>query len=1046
MKQFLHIVCAAFFMLGSVSLFGQGVTTSTIRGTVTGGKAGLAGASVTATHTPSGVKYGVNTLNDGKYTLANLRVGGPYKVEVSYIGYKKQTLTDIYLRLGQKLELNFALESGDVSVDQVDIVATPDPIMNSDRTGAETNINNTQLRRLPTISRSASDYTRLTPAASGNSFGGRNDQFNNFSLDGSIFNNPFGLDAATPGGQTDAQPISLDAIDQIQVAIAPYDVTQAGFTGASVNAVTKSGTNSFNGTVFGFFRNQDLTGQRVASTDIVVPDLSQLQTGFSLGGPLVKNKLFFFVNFEMERRSDLGSNFIANNPSRTGENVSRVEEADLIAVQNALASLGYETGAYEGYLHRTDNEKGIFKLDWAINDKNTLTATYNFLRASKDKPAHPSALGRRGPDATTLQFYNSGYQINNNLNSGILELRSILGNKFANKVQVGYTSFRDFRNAFSAPFPVININRDNIRYIVAGHEPFSINNVLDQDVFQITDNFNAYLGDHTLTVGFSVERFDFNNSFNLGVYDPFTYGGGTFGPGFPSVQAFLDTVNSGGFADEAAFAQGVFDGNEENDTWALAETNVGQAAFYVQDEWTPTDDLKLTIGVRMDLPLYFNTPEKIQENIDRNCCFIPDLEYVDEDGNTVTFDHTQLPNQVPLISPRLGFNWDVSGKGTTQVRGGTGLFTGRFPFVWIGNQVANPNFFFYNVTSPDFRFPQVWRSNLGIDQSFGEGWTFTVDAIHTRDINGMIVRNYGLKAPSGTLVGADNRPIYTAADRTNDFANNAYVFTNTNIGYSFNLSLQLQKDWGDDFFTSLGYNFLDARDASSIEAEISSDAYDRNPAFGNVNVAISAPSLYGNRHRFVGSGFKKWTYGSMGTTLGLFFEVAQGGRYSYTYSGDINRDASPLNDLIYVPTASDINGMQFSGDEASQASQRTALEGYIQQDEYLSGRRGMYAEKYAILSPWYSQIDFRVLQDLYFDVNGETHTIQLSLDFLNLGNLFNSNWGVRQLPINTQPIGVTVDDNNVPTYSFDEALNSTYTNDFSLLSRWQMQVGLRYIF
>ncbi|MEO0582312.1 MAG: carboxypeptidase regulatory-like domain-containing protein [Bacteroidota bacterium] len=1047
MRQFLHFLGAAIFLLGTLSLYSQGVTTATLRGQITDVEGlPLSGATIRAIHTPSGTKYGVNTRDDGNYTLANLRVGGPYKIEVSFIGYQKQQLTGIYLNLGQKLQQNFTLASEDVSMDDVDIVATPDPIMNGDRTGAETNIDNTQLRRLPTISRSASDYTRLNPASSGNSFAGRNDQFNNFSLDGSIFNNPFGLDAATPGGQTDAQPISLDAIDQIQVAIAPYDVTQAGFTGASVNAVTKSGTNEFKGTVFGFFRNQDLTGTKVASTDIVVPDLSQLQTGFSLGGPLIKNRLFFFANLEIERRSDLGSNFIANNPDRNGENVSRVEEADLIAVQTALAGLGYNTGAYEGYIHRTDNEKGIFKLDFAINEKNTLTATYNFLRAAKQKPAHPSALGRRGPDATTLQFFNSGYEINNNIQSGILEWRSLINNRFSNKLQVGYSSFRDFRNALSDPFPVVNILRDGIRYIVAGHEPFSINNVLDQDVFQITNNFNAYLGDHTITVGASLERFDFNNSFNLGVYDSPGNPGGTFGPGFASVQAFLDTVNSGAFDDDAAFAQETFDNNNANDSWALAETNVGQAAFYLQDEWSPNNNLKLTFGLRFDLPLYFDTPEKIQENIDRNCCVIEDLRYFDENGDSIRFAHTQLPDQVPLISPRFGFNWDVNGQGKTQVRGGTGLFTGRFPFVWVGNQVANPNFFFYNVTRPDFRFPQVWRTNLGIDQAFGEGWIATMDAIYTQDINGMMVRNYGLTAPSGTLQGVDNRVIYQPTDRANDFANNAYVFTNTDIGYTFNLTLQLQRTWGKDFYTSIGYNFLDAQDASSIEAEISSDAYDRNPAIGDVNQAVLAPSLYGNRHRFVGSGFKKFTYGNMATTIGLFFEYAQGGRFSYTYSGDLNRDGSPLNDLIYIPTADDLNNMQFAGDVEAQESQREALQNFILQDGYLSERRGGYVEKYGILSPWFSTWDLRILQDFNFQVGAQTHTIQASFDFLNLGNLISSNWGVRQFPVNTQPIGVTVDENNVPTYSFDEALTSTFTNDFGLNSRWQLQLGLRYIF
>lgn len=1043
------VLICLIILAGHQSLLAQ-VTTSTLTGTVVdeSGEA-LIGANVVAIHEPSGTQYGVTTRDGGRFTLPNLRVGGPYTVQSSYVGYESQTYNNIELALAQKLTLNFDLKSEAVELEGVVVVAESDPVLNGERTGASTNIGSTELTRLPTISRSASDYYRLTPSASGNSFGGRNDQYNNFSLDGSIFNNPFGLDAATPGGQTMAQPISLDAIEQIQVSLAPYDVRQAGFTGAAINAVTKSGTNDFSGTVFGFYRNQDLTGSKVNGQDIIVPDLTQFQTGFSIGGPIIKDKLFFFINAEIERREDLGSNFIAAAPGRTGENVSRVEEADLIAVSNALGDIGYQTGAYEGYLHDTDNEKGIIKLDWNINNNHTLTATYNFLDASKDNPAHPSALGRRGPDATTLQFENSGYQINNILHSGIVELKSIFGNKFANNLQVGFSAFRDSRDPFSAPAPVMNINRDGIRYIVAGHEPFSIHNRLDQNVYQLTENFSIYAGDHTLTVGTSFERFEFDNSFNLGVYDPFVgFPGGSFGPGFESVGAFIDSINAGVVGNAIAGAEALFNANGgddgvEGEGWALAETNVGQWALYLQDEWAVTNNFNLTVGIRMDMPLYFDTPDKIQENIDRNCCFVPNMTYFDEDGNSIVFDHLKLPDQTPLFSPRVGFNWDIGGTNVAQLRGGTGLFSGRFPFVWVGNHVANPNIFFYNVTHPDFQFPQVWRTNLGYDRKLGGGLTFSTDFIYTKDVNAMMVRNYGIKPPTGRLGSeVDSRLIYSDADQV---GNAAYVFTNTDIGRSINWSVELKHQWANGLYTSVGYNYLDAQDASSIEAEISSDAYDRNPAFGNVNQAVLAPSIYGSRHRIVGSAHKRFEYGggTWATTIALFFEYVEGNRFTYTYSGDINRDASGLNDLIYIPTQSDLEKMNFSTLSATEAEQRAALNAFIEQDEYLSGRRGDYAEKYAILSPWYSTWDLRILQDLNF---GTSNMLQLSIDILNFGNLISDSWGVRQFPVNTQPIGVSLDENNIPTYSFDTSLKTSFTDDFSLLSRWQMQFGLRYSF
>jgi hypothetical protein len=918
-------------------------------------------------------------------------------------------------------------------------------------TGPATTIDNESLVKLPTISRSAADIYRLNPQSDGNSFGGRNDQYNNFSLDGSIFNNPFGLDAATPGGQTSAQPISLDAIDQIQVAVAPYDVTMAGFTGASVNAVTKSGTNDIHGTVFGFYRNQDLTGKKVKGAEFFVPDLSQTQFGFSIGGPIVKNKLFFFINAEIERRDDLGSTFIADR-GQSGENVSRVLASDLDLVRSTLAGLGYETGPYEGYTHNTDNEKGIIKLDWNINQNHTLSATYNFLDASRELNAHPTAIGRRGPDLVTLQFMNSGYQINNKIQSGIIELNSRFGNKYSNKFQAGYTHFDDFRNPFSTPFPVLNINQGGVRYIVAGHEPFSIHNRLDQKVYQITDNFDIYTGDHVITIGTSFERFEFDNSFNLGVYDAPTWPAGTFGPGFASVNDFVAYAGTPEMQAAIDFAQNQYDNNEANDSWALAETNVGQWAFYVQDRWSVNDQLTLTLGLRGDMPLFFDTQEKIQENIDRNCCYDPSIEYFDEEGNSVYFDHLVLPAQKVLWSPRIGFNYDIKGDKTSQLRGGTGLFSGRFPFVWVGNHVANPNWWFYNITESDFQFPQVWKTNIGLDQKVGQGLVLSLDYMYSKDINAMMVKNYGFKPPSSRLnAPGDNRQIYdSSTDRaSNPFGGptNAYVFTNVDMGHAHNLTLEAKKTWNNGWYGTLGYNYLDSKDVSSIEAEISSDAFERNATLGHVSSPLLQPSLYGLKHRVIGTLNRTFTYGGVhATTISVFFEYAQGGRFSYTYAGDINNDGVFFgNDLLYIPTDAEIGQMQFdTGSGVSEQEQRDAFQDFIEQDPYLSNKRGEYAARNAALSPWYSTWDIRILQDL---ILGESSKLQFSWDILNAGNLLSSNWGVRQNPTLTQPITVTgVDGAGVPTFSFGTGLTDSFSDSFDLLSRWQMQFGLRYIF
>ena len=1048
MKKQLSILIFLFFCAFAFSQ----VTTSNIKGLVLDESGQpLPGANVVATHNPTGTVDGASTNIDGRYNMLNMRVGGPYTVTISYVGYKDQGFTDVYLSLGNTFNLDVTLSPDVEQLDAVVITGTTQGTFNNDRTGAETSVGRREITRLPTISRSATDFTRLEPSASGNSFGGRNDQFNNFSLDGAIFNNPFGLDAATPGGQTDAQPISLDAIDQIQVSLAPYDVTQSGFTGAAVNAVTKSGTNEFHGTVYGFFRNEDMTGGKVKGEDVFKGKLDQNQYGVSIGGPIVKNKLFFFANFEKDERTDLGSGFVPNTGSGA-INESRVDEQDLIDVQNGLLSIGYNPGAYEGFTYDSESTKGIFKLDWNINEDNRFAIIYNFLNASKEKPAHPTALGFRGPSASILQFENSGYQINNNLQSVQIELNSQLSETVSNKLQAGYTHFDDFRDPLSSPMPAFRIQDGaGSNYIVAGHEPFSINNKLDQKVFQFSNNMNYFKGDHTYTIGFSFEKFQFDNSFNLGAYG---YG---FGPGqypeypdggyvgaffgdFADMDAFNTAISSGMLADAMANAQNVSDTNNANDSWALAETNVGQLAFYLQDEWNISDKFKLTYGVRFDKPLFFDSAEKAQDVIDRACCYAPDIPYVNpNNGETVFLDNTKMPTNEVLISPRVGFNYDVKGDDTFQLRGGTGLFTGRLPFVWLGNQIANPEVFFYQMVDPDFKFPQVWRTNLGSDYKLENGLILSGDISYTKDINGAHVQNWGLLPPSETLNGVDNRPVYGPGD----LINNAYVFTNSDKGRIWNFTAKAQKTFDNGLFASLAYNYLNSKDVNSIEAEITGDAFAFNPAYGNVNNDVLGFSKYGDTHRIVGVASKKFSYGGdkFSTTISTFFEYAQGGRFSYTYGGDINGDGSNLNDLIYIPTASEVGQMQFSG-----VGQAEAFEQYIQQDDYLSDNRGSYAERYGALAPWRGRWDLKILQDFNFNVaEGKTNTIQLSVDVLNVGNLLNSDWGLTQQPNTVQPIGVDASGSE-PVYTFSQDLEETYGYDTGLLNRWQAQFGVRYIF
>jgi Carboxypeptidase regulatory-like domain len=1061
------------------------VTTATMSGSITNteGKP-LPGATVNISFANAGINKFTLTQSNGSFVVPNLRVGGPYKITVSFVGYQEKTEDSIMLELGQNTAVDFKLESTSANLTAVTVTGKS-KLFDNQRTGASTNISSRQLRQLPTISRSADDFTRLTPSASstfnGTSFAGRNGQYNNYSLDGAVFNNPFGLDAPTPGGQTSSQPVSLDAIDQIQVNIAPYDVTQAGFTGAGINTVTKSGSNEFTGTVYGFYRNEGLTGKKVNGNDVVVPKLSQYQAGLAFGGAIQKNKLFYFINFETEQRQDAPTSFVAQNASNTDKsNTSRVLQKDLDDVRTILKNkFNYETGDYQGFNYKQKSYKWLAKIDWIINNNNSLSFTYNGLDASKEKPAHPSAIGRRGPDFTTLQFRNSGYRINNKLQSFGTELKSNFGNKYANKLRLVYTRFRDNRDPLSAPFPVVNITKNGVRYIIAGHEPFSINNILNQDAFQATDNFNIILPKHTITAGASYESFKFANSFNLTGYGPAIFSDA-------DIKTFRDSVPVDGayvfgaypLSADVAYAMN----RAKADQWTFYYLTVAQISAYIQDEWKPGKNFKLTYGLRIDAPSYNNASFK-DPNFNPDGTFKGSFQQgsptianndnqvlYDENGKRVTngvgkdLDNTKFPTKNPLFSPRVGFNWDITGNKSVVLRGGSGLFTGRFPFVWIGNQQANPYTGFYNATAKNFRWPQIWRSNLGLDFKIPSGTIFSADIAYSKDVKAQMVRNYNLGTPTGVLNSGtgDNRNIYKATDKGTNGAfttNNTYVFTNTNKGYQFNISLQAFQTFKNGFYLQASYNYLIAKDASSISAEISSDAFDRNPILNNANAAINSTSLYGNKHRFVVAGIKKFEYGkdkAYGTTISFFSNWVSGDRFAYVYGGDINNDGTATNDLLYVPTDNEINTMLFDnysdvfGNTQSPDVQKATLKNYIASDAYLNKRRGQYTEKYAGETPWFSQLDVRILQDFNFGQGKKRSTIQFSIDIQNLGNMLNSKWGVRKVATNSgffQPLSISrFDATGHPVFNFDPTLRSTFNASPDLISRWQMQFGLRYIF
>jgi hypothetical protein len=1044
------------FLTISGAVFSQGVTTSSLGGTVVDEKGEpVMMASVLAVHTPSGTEYGAVTLDDGRFEIRNMRVGGPYKVMVTFVGFETTSVEDIYLQLNNTASVKIVMKSTAVEIGGVVIQAKS---LNREQTGAMTNIASKQIAALPTITRSQQDLTRTTPQSDGNSFGGRNNLYNNFSLDGSIFNNSFGLDYATPGGQSDAQPVSLDAIEQIQVSLAPFDVREGGFTGAGINAVTKSGTNQIKATAYTFFRNQGMIGNKISGVDAPNVDFSTNQTGLSIGGPIIKNKLFFFVNAELERATQLAHGFVADNGSNTGPNVTSVKESDIIAVHDHLLNeWGYEAGAYQGYNHKKSNDKLLLKLNYNISKSHKLVVRYNMLNAWKDILPHPEAVIGRGPTSYRLPFENESYTIYNKIHSFVGELNSTFSNTISNKLLVGYTIFDDHRKPKSAPFPVIDIFDSNGNLAIsAGSEMFSTNNILKQNVFQFTDNVTIYKNKHTITGGVNFEKFHFENSFNLFYYPWHMYFGG--------VNEFLGLTK-----EDIDYNAEVTEANKK--AYAMPIVDVAQLGVYGQDEWQVNNKFKLTMGLRVDVPIYLKNlavTDASQEAANFG-------GWVDKDGKSVKLDPAKWPKSKLMWSPRVGFNYDIKDDNSLILRGGTGIFTGRIPFVWLGNQASNPGIFpgytfQVNSTAENFSFPQVWKSDLAVDWKFGEGMMASFEAIYGKDINAVVHRNYNMLPPSQQLSGADTRPIFKPfiADKLYSEETNIYTSTypnttldagyivldNVKEGHQLSLTGKLAKDWTTGMHIDVAYTYQDSKDYTSIPAEIAADAFQRNPVVGNPNMPQLSWSRYGLKHRIVSSWMYTTDYNTKSTasTFGMFIEVGKGNRYSYTYAGDLNRDAIANNDLLYVPAnSSEINFGTVDGEgngvtAENAAAQWTALSAFIDQDPYLKNRKGKYAERNGVTLPYFSQIDFRFMQDFNFNVKERKNTIQVSLDIMNLGNLLYSGYGVRQLLRTTNPIKVNgLDKNNVPYYQFDTNLKTSFVDDFSTRSKWQIQLGIRYI-
>lgn len=1052
------------------------VTTSSMSGRVDDGSDPLMAATVLATHTPTGTKYYAHTNANGYFTINNMRVGGPYTVEISFIGFANSVQNDIYVKLGEPYVLNVTMrEDSEMLSEVVVTAANRNSVFNSGRTGAMTNVGSKQLTQLPTISRSITDFTRLTPQANGTSFGGRDGRFNNITIDGGQFRNNFGLsDNLMPGGS--AQPISLDAIEEVSVNIAPFDVRLSGFTGASVNAITKSGSNQLKGTAYTFQRGKGMTGSKVAGEELAnFSDRLEQTYGFTLGGPVVQDKLFFFVSGEYEKASNPYSGWYPSDDGviNKNSNIARTKKSDMKAMKDFLLSkYSYDPGDYDTFpAMDASNYKILFKLDWNINDNHQASVRYNYLKNSSWSTTNYNSgppgvskpsLGRISE--SSVAFSNSFYQNNNVIHGFAAELNSRFANDMSNKLMVTYTSAQDpQRSSPSALFPHVDIFEGGQSYMTFGYELFSFKNRVLNNTFSISDDFTWNLGKHTLLAGLRYDNIFVNNNYIRE---------GTSYYRYASMEDFMEN--------RKPLAFGVTYGYDGKDPEGV-KLSYGLLAFYLQDEFAVNPQFKLTGGLRLELPMYHN--KLINNPLVDN---LPAMRY------GYKLDLSTWPNSQLMINPRIGFNWDVKGDRSIQLRGGTGIFTGMLPFVWFTNQptasgtaqspelgfnekdlpkdfgfepnfrdqqAKYPNLFpvSYNPTGElkraalaqvdkNFKMPQIWRSNIAVDFALPGRTTLTLEGLYSKDINAPLQKNINLPAPEGTL--PDGRPWYPNKTwDTGGQVSSAIVLGNTSKGYQSSFTAQVRNQAVKGLDVMLAYTYTMAKDVTNNPGSNANSAWVNNHTYGDINDPELGFSQFAVPHRLIGSLSYRIEYGNFAaTTLGVYYNGAHQGRGSWLYAYDINNDGVS-GDLLYVPNnASEINFVDKTDKEGNvvmtAAEQADAFMEFIDGDSYLKSRKGKFTERFALLEPWLNRFDIKVMQEFFTNFGTDRrYTVQVSLDIINAGNLLNSSWGTYKrhaLPNsygNVSPLTTLGGDKPEQTPRY--VLNAKSVSDFKANNKWQ---------
>ncbi len=1088
------ILSLLLLLVVGVSGFAQ-VTTSTISGIVKTEKGEtLPGATVQVVHVPTGTKYGASTNLSGKYVVPAVRVGGPYKVIVSFVGFNQNEQSDVNTSLGVTTNVDVVLVETSTSLKEVVVTGGGrNSTFSKERTGASQQFSRRELQSIPiTGARTINGITKYNPFGDGSSFGAQDSRLNNFTIDGSQFNNNFGLgSSAQAGGRTGASAISLDAIEQLQVNVAPFDIRQSGFVGAGINAVTRSGSNEIEGSVYQTQRDNSsrYVGDNARGTTVTASKFDEKVQGFRLGAPIIKNKLFIFGNYESIDRTEPGTTWISTGSPLTGSQVSRPTFQQLTDLSKFMKDkFNYETGPFEGYSNTNTSNKFLVRLDWNINDKNKLTTRYVFHNSEAQigiSNSQSAGFGNRTQNINAMSFQNSGYTIQDNTRSLVMELNSKFSNTLHNNLIVSYDKQIENRGYMSQMFPTIDIKEGSTTLTSVGFDPFTPGNKLDYNTFNITNNLTKYMDKHTLVGGFNFQMYQSNNLFfpaSNGVYI------------FNSLADFYKATNeslaNGG--KPSAFVPARFQFRYSALPGAIEPMQTlksNRLDLYLQDEYNATKDLVLTFGVRANIIGFDNTA---LENPT-----ITAMTFANgEKFNTGTMPKTQV-----LFEPRLGFNWDVKGEKKTQVRGGTGVFTGRPPYVFLSNQIGNngvltgfidvsgaaaaqygftadpnkyfipstptlPSTFDLALTDPNYKFPQVWKTNLAVDQKLPFlGLVGSVEYLYNKTINAVHYYEANLQNPVGTLGGVDNRPRFGGTDatvRVNNSVSRAAVLTTKDGAYHESLTLKLEKPVQKGFWGSVAWTTANSKDFMSAGSIASGSWQSALSVNGNNDLGLSFADAF-VKNRFVGLLGYRIEYGKgLGgaTTFTLGYVGQQSNPFSYIAAGDLNGDRVNNNDLIFVPNkGSDIKfaSLTAGGKTFTEAEQQSAFDAFIEQDEYLSTRRGQYAERNGGLLPYLHRLDFSVAQDVFVKIGGKRNSFQIRMDILNFTNMLNNNWGVSQRATAPQLLNFVSRDavTNVPTYRLATQrltdgstilARDSYQYNSSVFDVWSAQLGIRYIF